>query len=151
MHFNDLDTYRYNLSVELADVVTVGWLAPAHEFPVGSIGTDALRALMHLALSARTNKMRGYHGCELCRRHEPIEMDTGREVILLGSAECWVPASSGRLVFAAPDLLYHYVTAHQYRPPQQFIDAAVTALDRYDWNPDFEYQIRVKAAYAARK
>jgi hypothetical protein len=45
-------------------------------------------------------------------------------------------------VFAAPSLVYHYVAAHDYRPPDEFI-AAVLAWNETDddtvgWQLDFK-------------
>ncbi|MCX7805518.1 MAG: hypothetical protein N3A38_10060 [Planctomycetota bacterium] len=34
-------------------------------------------------------------------------------------------------IYAAPTLIYHYVVAHKYRPPQEFIDAVMTCEP--DW------------------
>jgi hypothetical protein len=41
---------------------------------------------------------------------------------LLGSAEIRVFADSGA-IYAAPDLIYHYMAVHRYKPPDQFITA----------------------------
>ncbi len=68
---------------------------------------------------------RGIHGCEYCR---PRRSDVGQrhgEMRLLGSAEIRVFAASGA-IYAAPDLIYHYMTVRRYKPPDQFI-AALTA------------------------
>ncbi|WP_199758054.1 hypothetical protein [Micromonospora sp. Llam0] len=37
-------------------------------------------------------------------------------------------------MFAAPSLIWHYVTAHSYRPPAEFIEA----VEQYDqgWTSD---------------
>src|SRR5262249_16942156 len=42
-----------------------------------------------------------------------------------GSGEIHV-AGPGGLVFAAPALVWHYVTAHDYLPPEQFIQAVLS-------------------------
>jgi hypothetical protein len=44
-----------------------------------------------------------------------------------GSAEIIVPGRDGK-VYRAPTLIHHYVTAHWYRPPWEFVEA-VLALD----------------------
>jgi hypothetical protein len=41
---------------------------------------------------------------------------------LLGSAEIRVFSESGA-IYAAPDLIYHYMVVHRYKPPDQFISA----------------------------
>jgi hypothetical protein len=47
------------------------------------------------------------------------------EVLKLGSAEIRVFGRSG-VIYAAPNLIFHYVKDHAYRPPREFIDAVVT-------------------------
>ena len=42
---------------------------------------------------------------------------------MLGSAEVRVFAPNGASAFAAPNLIYHYVSVHQYAPPEAFIEA----------------------------
>jgi len=43
-------------------------------------------------------------------------------VLNLGSAEIRVKGANG-VVYGAPNLVYHYVVAHDYLPPAAFIDA----------------------------
>lgn len=38
----------------------------------------------------------------------------------LGQAE--IRVAGGDLIYAAPTLIYHYVEAHDYRPPVEFIE-----------------------------
>ncbi len=47
--------------------------------------------------------------------------------ILLGAAEIRVLSRMGT-VYAAPNLIYHYVSAHGYKPPEEFLDAALTGI-----------------------
>lgn len=151
MYYDDLVPYHYNLPLELSDVFTIGWLSRTHKFRVGQVSQDATEAMEELVASSRTNKMRGYHLCEFCDSREPIVIKHKSEQIALGSAEIWIPSTGGIGVFAAPDLVYHYVVAHMYLPPQDFINAVLAARNRSDWNPNHERQIRVQAAFASRK
>jgi len=52
-----------------------------------------------------------------------LQRDDGSDVPL-GHAEIWVEREDGTQI-AAPNLVYHYVTEHQYRPPDYFIDAVL--------------------------
>jgi len=45
-------------------------------------------------------------------------------MLKLGSAEIRVVGQDGT-VYAAPDLIYHYVVVHDYRPPEEFIQAVM--------------------------
>jgi hypothetical protein len=48
--------------------------------------------------------------------------------MLLGSAEIRVPGKDGK-VYAAPNLIYHYIKDCGYLPPQEFIDAVALMPD----------------------
>jgi hypothetical protein len=62
------------------------------------------------------------------------------EMRLLGSAEIRVFSESGA-IYAAPDLIYHYMAAHRYKPPEQFVSAL-----RFGPHPfSREYQDRLAA------
>jgi hypothetical protein len=47
--------------------------------------------------------------------------------VWLGHAEIRVPWRPAAM-FAAPTLVWHYVTAHSYQPPESFVDA----VESYD-------------------
>ena len=38
------------------------------------------------------------------------------------------------VIYAAPDLIYHYVKEHRYLPPTDFINAVLSARDSRDWD-----------------
>ena len=71
-----------------------------------------------LATIEPINQMRGFHYCELCDQEEIVIASAGRRR-LLGSAEIWVTGPDG-VVYAAPDLVIHYIREHEYLPPTQF-------------------------------
>jgi hypothetical protein len=95
-------------------------------------------------------RMRGLHDCELCSHQESgYQATRGEEELYLGSAEIRVFGSSTivapgrfsawralfrraskdgpplRIVYAAPDMIYHYVVDHHYRPSDEFIQAVL--------------------------
>jgi hypothetical protein len=141
MFYHDLELYRYGLPVPLSDVVTVGWLSKEHGFPTGEIDIDLLRALEKLLYSHRVNPYRGRHVCEFCSA--PVSY----QGIILGSAEIWLPSLDGNVIFAAPDLIYHYIAAHGYRPPAEFAVAAIRASQKKDWDANQESEKRLTAAF----
>jgi hypothetical protein len=75
------------------------------------------------------------------------ETQSGRKKILLGSAEIWVPALGQAVIYAAPDLIYHYVKEHRYLPPADFINAVLSACDGRDWDANTECEKRLEAAF----
>ena len=114
--YEDLTPYTYvHPEEERAGTVNIGWLARRHPFPTGETSAVFRAKLLELC-QRRVKRTRGFHACDFC---------TGRDKPHR-SAEIRV-AGDGR-VYAAPELVYHYVVAHQYRPPDEFI-AAVLAWD----------------------
>ena len=68
--------------------------------------------------------MRGLHICDLCGSRYIIA-ERHEQQIWLGSAEIRVFSSSGE-IYAAPNIIYHYVSVHQYKPPTVFTQALRT-------------------------
>ena len=91
---------------------------------------------------------RGIHQCDLCVSPTTVSVSRGGVERTLGSAEIRVfsktearsslsqqlkGTESGLVflrnsrvpvnVYAAPDLVYHYVRVHHYKPPDEFLDA----------------------------
>jgi len=58
----------------------------------------------------------------------------------LGSAQIFVFGERGK-IYVAPNMIYHYVTAHRYKPPEEFI----CALKHGPCPPDPEYVDRLVA------
>ena len=60
--------------------------------------------------------------CPLCNAR--VEMEIGGETVRLGSAEIRILGETD--IYASPDLLPHYIEAHDYLPPDEFVDAVMT-------------------------
>jgi hypothetical protein len=103
-------------------VVWIGWLDKAVPFSTGATDSVFLQKLLKLYCS-RTRQTRGFHRCPFCAKAEVgIPVEVGKQQIKLGSAEIHVRGLGGR-TFVAPDLIYHYIVAHEYKPPSEFIEA----------------------------
>jgi hypothetical protein len=123
--FEDLTEYSY---ARFSDPRTknVGWLARGHEFKQKR-PTEALLDLIWNYCTISVEQMRGMHVCEFCPRHKyalPAHLIAERKgrKLLLGSAEIRVFSNRGD-VYAAPNLIYHYASAHNYSPPDEFVAA----------------------------
>ena len=68
--------------------------------------------------------MRGWQECPFCEEEYPIHVEVDGERWPVGDAEIRVPGRAGR-VYSAPTLIAHYVDAHRYRPPDEFIEAVL--------------------------
>lgn len=97
----------------------VGWLAADKEFNRRK-STDIVLDLVwdYCALSLEQSRSR--HECEFCAAGASRISERNGQQLLLGSAEIRVLSHSGE-IFAAPNLIYHYMAFHDYSPPEEFI------------------------------
>lgn len=70
---------------------------------------------------------RGIHLCELCEPTSRIFAERKGQQIYLGSSEIRVWSKTGE-VYAAPNLIFHYVHTHRYKPPDEFLRALEEAI-----------------------
>ncbi|WP_405055856.1 hypothetical protein OG474_24300 [Kribbella sp. NBC_01505] len=123
-YFPDLSTYEYGEAER--PMVNVGWLGRGQAFASGSVAPEVVDGLAQLAMDEQ-NVYRGWHNCEFCAEESPIEFPApDGSSLLLGHAEVHVAGPDGA-VYAAPTLILHYITAHEYRPPADFLYAVQQA------------------------
>lgn len=99
--------------------------------------------------SGCVNLMRGIHECNICRANQwpPLPLwenpsiTIGPRLELLGHCEIWIPGRDDK-VYASPALVIRYVDKHQYRPPEEYIDAVISDDKRSSWNAEAEYDLR---------
>ena len=121
--FDDLTPYTYLApEEERPETVNIGWLDCWHPFPTGETSAEFRGKLQQLC-QRRAKQTRGLYSCDFCKGREKPH----------GSAEIRVKGE--RRVYAAPELVYHYVVAHAYKPPEEFI-AAVLAWDESSDGPE---------------
>jgi hypothetical protein len=128
----DPATRTYNrISHQGLKVLRVGWLDPGHPFSTTKAESALLQKLERF-YEYRVNQTRGVHICLLCpeskRKAKGPDANSAtilRRKITLGSAEIRVPGRPG-IVYACPDLVYHYISDHDYHPPDQFIEAVMS-------------------------
>ena len=107
------------------NTVAIGWLSSTNQFAKQEPSGDLIGHLVRFC-KVKFVPTRGYHECELCQDplDGPVPMEEGGGLIWLGSAEIRVIGNAK--IYAAPDLVYHYVVAHSYKPPDEFTDAVLT-------------------------
>jgi hypothetical protein len=85
----------------------------------------------------------GWHRCHFCRDQHagqtpitswPAWYPATFEGRALGDAELVVRGTDDQ-VFSVPNLIIHYIDAHNYRPPQDFVDACLTDLGPFGLTP----------------
>jgi hypothetical protein len=137
MHFPDLTPYSYYVEASDVPAINIGWLDSAHDFAKGTPPKGFIDRLRVISCT-RIKQMRGFQICDFCsdlrsflKPREWSDQDKafyhscfadGR----FSSAEIRVIGLNGR-IYASPVMLAHYVEAHHYLPPQEFIDAVMQA------------------------
>ncbi|MEV4134115.1 hypothetical protein AB0J72_18335 [Dactylosporangium sp. NPDC049742] len=122
---HDWGTLRYRPRYER---LNVGWLDASQPFDTDPVPDWFASALLDVIGNPSVNETRGLHDCEFCPSDANAIADprpAGRP--WLAFREIRVPARPG-VMFAAPALIWHYVSAHAYRPPAEFVEA----VQRYD-------------------
>jgi len=140
--FADLTPYTYDSRDWDGRLLNVGWLGGDSHFDRGAVPPDFVAALAALCRWPGWLH-RGVHECELCPAGsragfgDPASLEYGNgQIRILGSKEVW---------YAAPTLVHHYVVAHGYVPPSEFVQAVCEPLaigvDGYlyaSFPPDFQ-------------
>ena len=135
MYYPDLMPYRRATGGNVPGVLNIGWLDDSHDYPIGNVPDTVISKLKQLLLENRdVNKVGTIKGCPFCGVDVVYVPSTDARK-LLGMSEIWIPSKSGT-IYAAPSLLYHYITKHEYRPPQEFL----TAVEEFDVAADVNLQ-----------
>lgn len=101
----------------------VGWLDKDHEYARGEVSSEFSARLLRLCSKAM--KTRGFHRCPFCPGGVPAKpLNYRKKAVSLGSGFFSVKGKRW-LIFEAPDLIYHYVVDHGYKPPAEFIEAVM--------------------------
>ena len=104
------------------DPLAVGWIQRNDEFTTGATPEGFAGALLEFCREPHTVcAVRHRRPCPICG--EQIAVTVGGQTVDLGGAE--VRVLGDEEIFAAPDLIYHYVAEHGYRPPPLFVQAVL--------------------------
>lgn len=130
MYFADLSQYKYSRGDSRPNVVNIGWLSSDHPFLKGLVSDEFLARLRKL-IQAPVDLTRGFHLCEFCPPPPATTTEGGLPSIdpapgTIGNGEIRVSDKSGK-TYVAPVLILHYVQAHGYLPPSEFIQAVVSS------------------------
>jgi hypothetical protein len=134
MYRKDLTKYVVGTSLELPEVMSVGWLDKRYPYNHAGVGEKMLTKLRELIFSfgdldIHVNPMRGTHQCDFCDEEDIfLDQNENGKRILLGMDELWIPSLKEGEYFASPSLIYHYMDKHAYCPSPDYI-ASVLALD----------------------
>lgn len=138
MYFKDLTPYSYYLSSAFDQVLNIGWLDCEHDYPIGEVPLEFVANLRRALgggskVKSEVNLIRGVHPCNFCGSDQLVDPYSK-----IGSCEIWIPGENGK-IYASPSQIVHYVEAHGYLPPKEFVDAVM--------NLDFEAVFDGQAIY----
>ncbi len=95
-------------------ILGVGWLERDEEFSVGPTSFAVYQRLQEFAKEPwQPFIFAGSHSCELCQYEGERS----------GTANIFIPFE--KRIFVCPELILHYMNAHQYQPPKVFCDAVL--------------------------
>jgi hypothetical protein len=113
LYFEDMGNYTQVASGP--QVRAVGWLAASQPYRSGVIDQPALEIIRQFAARWQQSVAAlawpvaaGFHTCELCGAAR-------------ATGNFGVPGDS--VLFVCPEMICHYISAHNYLPPAQFLDA----------------------------
>src|SRR4051812_26734298 len=98
----------------------VGWF-DGRKFATGIFPDEFIGILVHALDRVFRDGYRGVHSCGVCGKTH-VEMQwKGRMVPLHATGHYLL--RHDRYVYVAPAFLLHYISAHNYRPPDEFLEA----------------------------
>jgi hypothetical protein len=121
MYFPDLAPCSYKIPAPTG--IGVGWLDKAHGFARGVVPPGFIERLIEIC-SRPVVRHRGFHVCEFCDFEPDPTFAAQRAAGALSSAVIRVVDRDGRIYYS-PAMISHYVQAHHYQPPQEFVDAVM--------------------------
>ena len=148
-YFPDLGPLTY-FQDELGPLSAVGWLGLGHDFPRRPVPPQFFERLFLLLIEPWERVFfMGSHDCELCtgahfdalllardhealkaireRRNEWMRLEVGDRRIRMGHSNLFVPGEG--CIYGAPSMIAHYIQAHGYGPPEEFINAVLRCPD----------------------
>lgn len=142
--YRDLTKYSHMVEpYEFDNVLNVGWIDPRGSFPIGVVSAPIKEALLNIAFGRFAAKPvvepnRAPPVCPACGGAVRIE----REGRILTDSELWIPAEGK--TYASPILVIHYIEAHNYLPPQEFLDAIANLRCDYIFDGEALYREKLK-------
>lgn len=127
MWFEDLTQCNY--FANFFPSMAVGWLKNGKPYTTGETSKEIVEKIYEFnKTSGMYYRFCGYHVCDFC---DYVNIELGATTILIVYED---------KVYACPALIIHYIEAHQYCPPNEFIQA----VQNYDHEKALEYFEKIK-------
>lgn len=122
--YRDFTNYTY-IKLEDAKTFNIGWLEGGKEINRGEVSQEFLDNLWEY-IKCPIHRTRGlYCNLDLDGPGSYFKATYNGCEIKLGDAEIRVIDKQAGCVYAAPNLILHYIISHNYLPPEQFINAVI--------------------------
>ena len=149
-YFKDLTPYEYFARHEPlnSSSLNIGWLSSEMPFEKGFTTQEFRDKLLKFCSDEFIVLIaRGFHPCEFCgfswgQWHDEQKDKYGKNAHCASIGDGEIRVSGKSAVYAAPALIYHYVIQHQYKPPDEFIEAILTG------EPDSKEQKELLSTYS---
>lgn len=142
--FPDLSPYTRMIEPHaLPGVLNVGWLKIRSGFKKGDVPDGFTARLKACAVSSGpfrplVEPIRELPTCDVCG---VIQMDDSHGGWIRNS-EIWIPA--GDVIYASPVAIIHFIEAHGYGPPEQYIRAVSNLEIDAHFDADEVYRKKLK-------
>ncbi len=119
-------TQKVGMDIWGESVRAIAWLDPEKEFSRGKVAQEILlEILKHVdkPFTLPLDYMCGGRQCQLCKgKHDKRKRSSSPF-----SKHLYMIVPTLRYAYVASPLVGHYIEAHNYKPPQSFIDAVLSA------------------------
>lgn len=125
--YEDLSPCEYFGPEHASGLKAIGWLEEGRTFPQGKTDPRFVHKLVLLLSEASVvDRSTDPHYCSLCSfSRGPSEFrlwqSPGMPAVPMGNRNLSVPGRG--FLYIAPSLILHYIDAHQYAPPEEFVKA----------------------------
>ena len=134
-YYKDLTFFQYTQSDWVFEnnfpyiLLNVGWLDKSQFYMQEDFDNTIKKKLLWSIFNYCANPVNltiGHHTCNLCPNEygRILNVQKKEKDINLGNGEIFVKGINN-LVYVAPTLIYHYVEIHNYKPPEEFINAVL--------------------------
>ena len=123
-HFEELSVWE-SPGATIETLRAVGWLERGWAYSKGEVTEPFFEALLNLLVRPwEPVAAAGPHACSQCRfAGGPAQLTFGGTTITMGVSNVYVPGNA--VIYVAPSLVAHYVDAHEYQPPKEFMEAVL--------------------------
>ena len=108
----------------------VGWLTAGRPYAQGEVSCEVFGKLCELLQDPwEPTHFLGFHTCELCRftygGAAIFVTEDERQLRVPASCACNLFVPGDGFLYVSPTAIAHYISAHGYRPPDEYMDAVL--------------------------